>query len=282
MRGVECIVFSVVFYGRRQGFTLIELLVVVAILLMLTTIGIVAGRIVNEQAKVSRTRAILDALENIAAGYEIKTDIPIEHVPKSPFHSKWLSDDLMFNAVGKRGTGEIAVDTIGDLYEWPDEVHPLRSDPSQDRTPPYSSHRRANVFIERFCWAAYQVPTLRNSMEAIGGFGDYDGDGFVDYVDAWGNPIVYAYGVIHGRTDGSYPEDDFLPEHTRPYFASAGPDGYWGRYLDAEELSSGVSAYDEYESFSDFDDYIDSYEYAYIEDNIYSFDDEQNSRPGER
>ena len=92
---------------------------------------------------------------------------------------------------------------------------------------------------------------------------DEDGDGFLELRDTWGNSIAYVLRSRHG----SIPEDDFLPEHPNPFFASPGEDGRWG----AARTESGLGGGTAWENYKQTEDY------AFSRDNLYSFDIDRTS-----
>ena len=87
---------------------------------------------------------------------------------------------------------------------------------------------------------------------------------FLEVRDAWGHNIAY---VLFASRDAE-PRDDFLPDHRNPFFASAGPDGWWGKAYTRSQIEAGTSPY------SDWDDYVNNADNAYRDsrDNLYSFD----------
>jgi hypothetical protein len=89
--------------------------------------------------------------------------------------------------------------------------------------PPQTGH----AYIERYVWSLKRMKDGRKLLmnAAQDALKDTDEDGFDELVDAWDNPLTYAVQVNH--TDG-VAEDDFLPRHKHPFFASAGADGKWG------------------------------------------------------
>ncbi|MEL7087130.1 MAG: hypothetical protein AAGL98_01610, partial [Planctomycetota bacterium] len=50
--------------------------------------------------------------------------------------------------------------------------------------------------------------------------------------DPWDTPLRYAAKVSHTDT---FENDDYLPAHPTPFFASAGPDGLWGNAVFLED-----------------------------------------------
>lgn len=81
-----------------------------------------------------------------------------------------------------------------------------------------------------------QIEACLNLMKAAAGQGNFDaprdaadiaGEDIDDMaiLDAWDNKIRYAARVSH---EDGFTDDDYLPPHPRPFFASAGPDGRWG------------------------------------------------------
>lgn len=184
--------------GRRsrRGFTLIETLVVIAILVVL--VGLTAAGLskAKSRAKFSQTKILLANCRGIVTEFEVQapSSYPIPHL--SGGTPSWGSQQTK-NAPGASGKALV------------------------------------NDYIERFVWQARSVPAPRDLLNKLGQafysdsdgtHTDKDGDGFLEILDAYGNKLVYVAFVKSGDAT----EDDMLPQHARPYFASAGPDGLFG------------------------------------------------------
>ena len=178
---------------RRRGFSLVEILVVIAIMGILVGLVVVGATQLRGNADISRARTMLGGLSGAATEYEVATGKPVLHMGNLPID--WSSPRPM-NVPGSNDQDVIQGD--GDTPE----------------------EREANLWIERFVSATYQMPTTRGAIDRAGSefVVDEDGDGFLEVRDPWGNNIAYLAYSAGGR----------LPRHDSPFFASAGPDGRWG------------------------------------------------------
>ncbi len=234
---------------HAAGFTLIEILVVIVIISLVTGIIIGGAQVIQQNAKESQAHTTLTGLIGNAGQYENLTTKPIEHINSTFF--VW-NGKLRMNIPGREGDkglirGEDVAGEDNGNYTYA----------NGDTNDQYMT--RANLYIERFIWAANQVPVIREALPSLGkAFGDADDDGFLDIVDPWGNPVAYASSVSHTND----PDDDFLPVHDSPFFASAGKDQMWGRPRTSGEFTSEAA----------FTAYRRTDEYKFSQDNLYSFD----------
>jgi hypothetical protein len=204
-------------------------------------------------AEESQTRAVLASLTGHAGQFETQ----FSSAAAMPWHLdndttyRWATTQKRRNAQGATGTIEIITGT--DLAGDDNGDYTYDNGDTNDQY-----MQRANLYMKRFLWAANQMPVIRDALPSLGeSFGDFDGDGFVEVVDAWGNPIAYARSVSHSVD----PVDDFLPEHNSPFFASAGKDQRWGRPQTSGEMSD-----------AQWNTYKETDEYKFSVDNLYSFD----------
>ncbi len=237
----------------EPGFSLIELLVVITIIAIIS--GLILGGVshLKEDAKVHQAQALLANLMGNAGMYETKTEYPVVHHRNLPGSMIQWNDTKNWNAPGSDPANK---EIIKGEY----------INVENDENPSYTSGRdnnfymrQANLYIERFVWAANQLPQIRDSLPSLGSaFEDADGDGFMEVIDPWGNPIAYANNVSH---NDPVTDDDFLPAYSKAFFASAGKDQKWGRARKSGEMTAAQWA-----TYKDTDDYKDSV------DNLYSFD----------
>ena len=233
------------------GFSLIELLVVISIIAVLAGLLLGGVSMLKAGAKESQARALLANLMGQAGQYEVKTKKPIFHINDDIL--KWGGGGWSMNAPGREGeVGSIKGGYVNDLNE--------QNPDYDDGETNFYYMKMANLYIERFIWAANQLPQIRDKLPSLGdSFDDTDGDGFMEVVDPWGNPIAYAMDVSHSD---NFTDDDFLPEHPNPFFASAGADQKWGLPRKESEFASTGA----WEAYLASDAYTDSF------DNLYSFD----------
>lgn len=248
---------------RHPGFSLMELMVVIAIMAVLMGLVLAGVSLLQTGAQESHARTLLAGLSGMAGQMETQlADNGLMQKTSTDRTYDWTSPKT-YNVEGFTGTDSLD-DGTGD-------------DPAGDDNGDYTYSngvtnddymKTANLYIERFLWAANQLPVIREKLPTLGSsFGDADGDGFLDIVDPWGNPVAYANNVKHPTpntlTSTNYdPEDDFLPAHAGSFFASAGPDQRWGLPRVRGEFQSDAA----------WKAYTETNEYKYSLDNIYSFD----------
>lgn len=236
---------------HARGFTIMELIVVIAIIAAISAILLGGMTVLKGGAQEAQTQTLLAGLMGLEGQYQVQfqSGTGIGHLNDNKYN--WTQNKRQ-NAQGFSNTQEITGDYVN-----PD-TNGNYTYANGDENDEYME--RANLYIERFLWAVNQMPVIREKLPSFGtAFGDTDGDGFIDLVDPWGNPIAYANRVKH--TPGTE-DDDFLPQYTGPFFASAGKDGMWGRPRTSGEFDSTAA----WETYKGTDDY------RFSTDNLYSFD----------
>lgn len=208
--------------AMQRGFTLTELMVTVLIIALLSAIALYGLSAMREMADEQQASNLLSKAKMMAGEYQAATGRILDHrLPadqEDPYRLQDLQqyewDNFERNAPDATGTGDL---DIGDNASDSDEFK-ARS-------------------IERFVWATFNVPQVRDlygPIEEGGQLTDGDGNGFLELRDPWGGKLVYApYVALNGNPGDDTPgdgfrADDFLPRHDRPFFASPGPDGRWG------------------------------------------------------
>jgi prepilin-type N-terminal cleavage/methylation domain-containing protein len=242
---------------HASGFTLIELLVVIAIIAVLAGLLLGGAAVLKEGGKESQARAVLASLMGHAGQFEnqFSTAGIVAHLGNSsPYF--WEGNTKHRNAEGASGETEIKSGTGTDLAGDDNGDYTYSNGDTNDEY-----MERANLYMKRFIWAVNQMPVIRDGLPSLGAaFDDFDDDGFLEIIDPWGNPIAYASSVTHGIAANT--DDDFLPMHKNPFFASAGKDQMWGRPQVRGEFGSDAA----------WDAYTQTDEYKFSVDNLYSFD----------
>lgn len=250
------------------GFSLMELLVVIAIISIIAAILLGGVALVQEGAKESQAQTVLTNLMGNAGTYEVKVGDSVPH--QNPISVTALKIIDWGTVKKKNSLDHPSTDP-------PKLIAPNYDNPDNNGNVTYSDGndndyymRQANLYIERFIWAANQMPDIRNNLPALGGaFADVDNDGFMEVIDPWGNPVAYASSVKHqiqALLPNNGDDDDFLPAHASPFFASAGKDQKWGLPRTRGEFGPGPAGDTDWNNYKATDDY------KFAQDNLYSFD----------
>ncbi|QDU33929.1 hypothetical protein KS4_19890 [Poriferisphaera corsica] len=222
---------------RNAGFSLMELLVVVGIVGVIMGIAFTGYIGMLNQASSSQMKNTMGALNAVAAKYELKTKKPIDtfagmgrraswwdrtadasvkirkNVVKLPEHPKNHEDFLRGNL-----TPEEKIENASQNTEYFDNN---------------AKCELANLLSERFVWQVLRMPETKDMVNnaAKHFLVDIDvdeetGDGFLEIRDPWNQCVLYVFEPHQRNTEGI--NLYWLPNRSNPYFASAGPDGYWG------------------------------------------------------
>lgn len=216
---------------RRRGVTLMELLAVMFIITLMASILIGVGSKVRTNAKANQTRVTLANCKAALDEYEVQSQGKrLPHVG--------VGDGIIYMPIN-----------------W--------GQPKARNAPNASGSAVIDDSIERFVWALLRNATTSKMIAAAAdpaSYRDNDEDGFMELTDAFAGrnrtKLLYLAFVDH---DDGYTDDDFLPEKSTPYFASAGPDGEWGNWQDLRKKQTGIAGYDDTLATE-------------AEDNLYSFD----------
>ncbi len=204
----------------RRGFTLVELLITISIIGIMATMVLFAMFQAQETAKVHKTRALITKLDAIIMRrYD---DFRTRRVPVQFTGAEMNNPKLM---------AKMRLDCLRDMMrmEMPDRWSDILDGPVTplNRTPPDKIQRpassvaylaRYNAIVGNTTWPVTATPPLTASqiienqgaeclymivMECLAqegdsrdvfkatDIGDVDGDGFPEFVDAWGSPIEF-------------------------------------------------------------------------------------------
>ncbi len=239
-----------------KGFTLVELLVAITIISILATIALVAGRGVQLDAQRSKTRSTIDKIQEVLiarwAGYltqQIPLTIPDAAFERNASGLRAISAREMARVrlLALRDMQRMELpDRPGDLYMNPVPIRVrLWEGTGSDTVLTTAVERTASSaalavkFYPGFftgaardtTWAAtnaneellYEIvaSSMINGSSALELFrpseiADTDGDGFREFIDAWGKPIAFI------RWPAGYPYDASTGL-AYPSLASAGP-----------------------------------------------------------
>ncbi|MEM1209766.1 MAG: type II secretion system protein [Planctomycetota bacterium] len=215
-----------------SGFSLIEILVAIGIVSLLVAIAIPVFSLAYGTARSAQASVALAALDSAEVEYESTTGLRVwaldgsvddydssngTSLAKFFQPTDWGSDAQARNAPGSTGTA-----TIDDR------------DTDNDGIP--------EGYIERFIALIDQVDSTKRIWRSVdeNQIADTDNDGFLEIIDPWGTPIVYAAFVSHKDNAGednlleqrgdmqTFGGGSFVPKAPAPVFVSAGPDGDFG------------------------------------------------------
>ena len=205
--------------SRAPGFTLIELLVTMSIIAILAAISIPVMTAVLRAAEATRMQASLAGLRSAAEEYQAATGTSVDHTvvgfPSAPAVRVEDKD------VAGNNTIQLFVFEAGRVPAVASILVSTGRDQLKEVIPPAEPRVMADP------------SQIANPAH-------------IQLLDVYGNSIRYAAFV---DKDDAFTDDDYLPGHPTPFFASPGPDGLWGSVNRSGEPN------------------------AEAEDNLYSFDD---------
>ncbi|MCC7146645.1 MAG: type II secretion system protein [Phycisphaeraceae bacterium] len=248
--------------GRRTaaGFTVIELLVVISIIAILVALGSLGAVRMARMNRLNQAKALLNNLVSVMEQYESIAGVKVNHswknsgeiavsdnnAQKERFN--WRDDEFTYtneNIKADSGGSKELLDNSGKR-----NTAKLDTEPAAKPTSESEYTAAAKVSSERWVWAMCQIPGVRDALDNVGQgkfLKDTDANGFLEVIDPWGKPVLYAAYVDYGD---KVKMDDFLPEHKqweaasnsadaykqpiryqdkwKPFFVSAGADGVWG------------------------------------------------------
>ena len=225
-----------------RAFTLIELMVAIAIIVILTAIGLTVGNNLVRSNEINRTRTIMANAMQIATEYEVTIGPVPNHLASVETPIDWTNDGgnppKQFNSPA--GLPDAASNKSYDL----DDVTGTQQQKEADLW---------KNSIERFVWATQRVGALKKFYATFRpeSLKDTDpvssGKGYLEILDAWNRKLIYVtyVRIPDNANNASVPDDtsdDFLPKRETYYFASAGPDGKWG-HASPDDPSVNIADY---------------------------------------
>ena len=244
--------------GSPRGFTLVELSVVVALVVTLAAIYLAGAAVVQNRVRADRTRTTIRKIHELIM----------------PQYEGYQRRRLPVGA--SAATRLVAIRTLM-LYEMPDNWGDVFASPAAVVSSGTSWLRTAPVLAYAATVAGLggsgTVATANSSAECLymvaaraglefdaldrfreGEVGDTDGDGAPEFLDGWGNPIIFirwapGYASPVQRTDATNYHDPFDPMRVDasgyalvPLIASAGPDASPGLILSSSWNTSNLGS----------------------------------------
>ncbi len=232
---------------KRNAFTLIELLVVVATILLLMSLTAVAVSSARSSQRRNQTRVTISKINEVLTS-QWRT---------YPSQSVSLPKDLMANGKNWMDNGW-TLDKYKRCYRITGDMPPNWKDVQIIATNSSGQFKtRAQKTYRQFWTQKTQTPTdqyadgeclfltvmyggFAGCLDCAGlrsgkDFKDVDGDGFQEFVDAWGNPlgfVLWPAGLTTPKGDLFFSNgdnsSDKLTYELRPLVFSAGPNGAYG------------------------------------------------------
>lgn len=172
-------------------------------------LGMVAGAMMyaKNSARTEATKIIVAAANGVSTEYEVVYDVAVD--PTGSTTEDWSAALTTNSNEPDVPASAIIEHTLDDDQFIFDDADIYAANSS-----------------ERFIWAVWRNEVMRTMIQGItGSIKDRDKNGFLELRDSFEHFVAYSPGVRH---NDDVTEDDFLPEHPRPYFASPGRDGKWG------------------------------------------------------
>ncbi|MGQ9576009.1 MAG: type II secretion system protein [Thermoguttaceae bacterium] len=194
----------------RRGFTLIELLVVIVILAILAGIVLAGMRGAQQAAREARTKATIAKLHTIVM--ELYESYRTRRVPLSEAEMQQIAQmRLGWNPVTRwtlAWVARVRLAALRDLMrmEMPERWTDVQNGPRYLPSPPalfgayrarcYSGPRFLPSYDNGPAECLYLLVSIAAGADARAQFaqdeiGDTDGDGFPEFLDAWGRPIFF-------------------------------------------------------------------------------------------
>ncbi|MCS7306703.1 MAG: prepilin-type N-terminal cleavage/methylation domain-containing protein [Thermoguttaceae bacterium] len=231
--------------GHRRGFTLTELLITVTILGILAGLIFTAINTARQKARVARTKATIAKLHTIVmeryesyARRRVSINTSGMTLPQARLTRLRALRDIMRMEMPYTPTDVTDGPKVSGL------ARPALSEAylaKYNAGPPSTTYNVAEIF---YMWVTMSNPEARAQFAEYE-IGDTDGDGWPEFIDAWGNPIMFlrwAPGFLPANgADTQLQTGDPVRDHDpldpykvdsnawrmTPLIYSAGPDGIY-------------------------------------------------------
>jgi len=241
------------FSAARRGFTLVELLVVVSVIAILAGLVLGALNAARQSAREAKTKATITKLHNIVMeryeSYRTRR-VPINIPPNTS-----LNEVARRNLIGVRDLMRMEMpQTPLDVTQGPlsSVARPALSHAFLARYNAQNPSEEYNMAEMFYMFVTMGDPEVREQF-ADNEVGDTDSDGWPEFVDGWGNPIMFlrwAPAFTDSDIQSGDPDTDHDPFDPRryqrtayrlvPLIYSAGPDGIY----DITPASNNLGGYD--------------------------------------
>lgn len=234
----------------RPGFTLVELLVAITIVGILAGLAMAGLHTAREQARVARTNSTILKLHNLVVDmYDTYSTrrAPINTTGMSPSAAaaaRLRAIRALMLTEMPQCPNDVSSSALSTLLTTAGIPRPALSQAYERRYnlgPPSVKYNMAEIF---YMWVTISNPEARGQF-ADNEVADTDGDGWPEFVDAWGNPILFlrwAPGFLRSSgADTNLQTGDATNDHDPldpyrvdagawrmvPLIYSAGPDGIY-------------------------------------------------------
>ena len=242
-----------------RGFTLVELLVTITIIGLLAGVSLGALQVARQTARKAKTKALIVKLDHVIMqrydSYKTRR-VPIRTRGRQPNVAAQMRldalRDLMRMEMPERSSDVIDPTNVPHTFGWRSIQRPALSYLYQQQLQAAIDAHGTNLAGEYLSAELLYMIVSAGGGETMQNFspqeiGDADGDGLLEFHDAWGNPVkflrwapAFSYGPPYNgpsQIQSGNPDTDHDPFDTRnmdspafeliPLIYSAGPDGIY-------------------------------------------------------